>query len=137
MIFYEVTSQPTIDKINGYDNDNNIFYRFQMKDLEMGSRSWLMMYSSEDEAIECCKYDGLTRDEAVLNGKSACSTAKELMSYVYFFDKDFRVMVLSGHRIGTGHDGESVVDVNKVIEIWDFDAFTVLMSKSKDYALGI
>lgn len=135
MSLYEVNNKPSIEKIESYDNDNYIYYRFQMKDWEMGTQSWGMIYNSAEEAIENCEDDGLTEDEAVLDGKSACFTAKELMDFVCQFDKDFRVLVLNGNRVGEGHDGEDVIEVNEVLEIWDFDEFTNLMLELEEKEL--
>lgn len=132
MSIYEVNNKPTVEKIEKYDDNSNVFYRFQMKDWEMGTQSWGMIYSSAEEAMECCEDDGLTPDEAVLDGKSACSTAKELMNFVCNFDKDFRVIVLNGKNVGCGHDGEDVVDVKEILEIWEFDEFTDLMLEMED-----
>ena len=98
-----------------------------MKDWEMGYQSWGMIYSTAEEAIENCEDDGLTEDEAVLDGKSACNTAQELFGFSGMFDKDFRVLVVSGKSIGTGHDGEEVVDVDEILEIWDYVEFDNLM----------
>lgn len=135
MSLYEVNNKPSIEKIENYDNDNYIYYRFQMKDWEMGTQSWGMIYNSAEEAIENCEDDGLTEDEAVLDGKSACFTAKELMDFVCQFDKDFRVLVLNGNRVGEGHDGEDVIEVNEVLEIWDFDEFTNLILELEEKEL--
>lgn len=127
MSIYEVNNKPTVEKINNYDGESNTYYRFQMKDWEMGSQSWGMIYGSADEAIENCEDDGLTPSTAVLDGKSCCDTAKDLMSFVQNFDKDFRVLVLTGNYVEEGHDGESVVDVDEILEIWDYDEFADLM----------
>lgn len=135
MSLYEVNNKPSAEKIENYDSDNYIYYRFQMKDWEMGTQSWGMIYSSAEEAIENCEDDGLTEDEAVLDGKSACFTARELMDFVCQFDKDFRVLVLNGNRVGEGHDGEDVIEVNEVLEIWDFDEFTNLMLELEEKEL--
>lgn len=135
MSLYEVNNKPSIEKIENYDNDNYIYYRFQMKDWEIGTQSWGMIYNSAEEAIENCEDDGLTEDEAVLDGKSACFTAKELMDFVCQFDKDFRVLVLNGNRVGEGHDGEDVIEVNEILEIWDFDEFTNLMLELEEKEL--
>lgn len=131
-ILYEVNNYPTTEKIEKYDKSNNIFYRFQMKDLEMGTKSWLIHYSNQSEALESCELDGLKPEEAILDGKSACSTAKELTSWSYLYYDDFRVLVLNGDKIGIGHDGEDVVDVSKIIEVWDFNDFIKLMTKLKE-----
>ena len=128
MSIYEVNNKPTIEKIKKYDDERDVYYRFQMKDWEIGKQSWGMIYCTAEEAIENCEYDGLTPENAVLNGKSCCSTAKELMKFVCEFDKDFRVLILNGDYVEEGHDGEDVIDVNEILEIWDFDEFTDLVN---------
>lgn len=127
MSIYEVNNKPTLEKIEKYNEDRYTFFRYQMKDWEMGDQSWGMIYSTAEEAIENCEDDGLTEDEAVLDGKSACNTAQELFGFSGMFDKDFRVLVVSGKSIGTGHDGEEVVDVDEILEIWDYEEFDNLM----------
>ena len=127
MSIYEINNKPTMEKIEKYNEDRFTFFRYQMKDWEMGDQSWGRIYSTAEEAIENCEDDGLTEDEAVLDGKSACNTAKELFGFSCMFDKDFRVLVLSGKSIGTGHDGEEVVDVDEILEIWDYEEFDNLM----------
>lgn len=129
MSIYEINSKPIIEKINEYDEDRCVFYRYQMKDWEMGTQSWGMIYSSAEEAIECCEDDGLTPDEAVLDGKSCCSTAKEIWRFSDRFDKDFRVLVLTGNYVGEGHDGEDVVDVDEILEVWDYNEFENFMAE--------
>lgn len=123
MSIYEVNNKPTIDKIKKYDEERNIYYRFQMKDWEMGTQSWGMIYNSAEEAIECCEDDGLTPEIAVLNGKSCCSTAKELSQFSSSFDSDFRVLVVEGDWVAYGHDDEDVVDISEIKEVWDFNEF--------------
>lgn len=132
MSIYEVNNKPTLEKIEKYNEDRYIFYRYQMKDWEMGTQSWGMIYSSAEEAIECCEDDGLTPDEAVLDGKSCCRTADELFGYSGNFDKDFRVLVVSGRSVGEGHDGEDVVDIDEIIEIWDYTEFDELMMSMEE-----
>lgn len=132
MSLYEVNNKPTLEKIEKYNEDRFIFFRYQMKDWEMGEQSWGMIYSTAEEAIENCEDDGLTEDEAVLDGKSACNTAQELFSFSRMFDKDFRVLVLNGKSVGTGHDGEEVVEVDEILEIWDYEEFDKLMISLED-----
>lgn len=132
MSIYEVNNKPTSDKIKKYDEENNTYYRFQMKDWEMGTQSWGMIYSSAEEAIENCEDDGLTPEEAVLDGKSCCDTANELWGLAQSFDKDFRVLVVEGSYVEEGHDGESVVDIDEIVEIWDFNDFIELMQSMEE-----
>lgn len=116
---YEINNQPTVDKINEYDEDNRTYYRFQMKDWEMGTQSWGMIYNTPEEAIE----DGST----VLEGKSCCSTANQLWDFAQCFDKDFRVLVVKGSYVEEGHDGEEVVEIDEIVEIWGFNEFIACM----------
>ena len=132
MSIYEVNNTPTPEKIEKYDSYENIYYRFQMKDWEMGTQSWGMIYSTPEEAIECCEDDGLTPETAVLDGKSACDSARELMKFVQSFDEDFRVLVLSGDYVEEGHDGESVINVAEILEVWDYNEFSDLMLSLED-----
>lgn len=124
MDIYKVNGIPTQDKIEMYDDDNGTYYRFQCKDWEMGTKSWGMIYSSSEEAIE----DGST----ILDGKSACYTADNLWDFAQFYDDDFRVLVLEGSRVEEGHDGEDVIDVYKVLEIWDYNDFINCMISLED-----
>lgn len=132
MSIYEVNNKPTIEKIEKYDEDRYTFYRFQNKDWEMGTKSWGMIYGSAEEAIENCENDGLTPEEAVLDGKSCCSTANQLWNFAQYFDKDFRVVVLEGSCVGEGHDGEDVVDVDEILEIWDYNEFIKVMQSTEE-----
>lgn len=124
MSIYEVNNKPTIDKIENFDDERNTYYRFQNKDWEMGTQSWGMIYSSPEEAIE----DGST----VLNGKSCCSTAKELYNFMDYFDADFNVLILEGDWVEEGHDGEDVVEVSSIKEIWSFEDFKKIMWDMED-----
>lgn len=132
MSIYEVNNKPTQEKVRMYDEENNTYYRFQMKDWEMGTHSWGMIYDSAEEAIECCEDDGLTPETAVLDGKCCCFTAKELLRFCNAFDKDFRVLVVNGTYVEEGHDGEDVVDIDGIIEIWDFDEFIELVDNIEE-----
>lgn len=116
---YEVNNTPTEEKIEMFDDERDTYYRFQNKEWEMGNQSWGMIYSTAEEAIE----DGST----VLNGKSCCSTAKELYKFMDYFDNDFNVLILEGSWIEEGHDGEDVVDVSSIKEIWSFEDFKKIM----------
>ncbi|KRU40030.1 hypothetical protein [Clostridium sporogenes] len=132
MSIYEINSQPTIEKVNNFDENSNVYYRFQMKDWEIGTQSWGMIYGSAEEAIECCEDDGLTPETAVLNGKSCCSTAKELAELSSSFDKDFRILVVEGNWIEYGHDDEDVVEITEIKEIWDFNEFLNLVDSMEE-----
>ena len=132
MSIYEVNSTPTIEKIEKYDDDIHMFYRFQNKDWEMGEESWGMIFSTREEAIESAEEWGMTEEEAVLPGKSACNTAKELASFSGCFGNEYRVIVINGDQVGYGHDDEAVVDSIDIIEIWDYDDFMNLINNLED-----
>lgn len=119
MELYKVNNKPNEEKINKYDDEECVFYRFQCKDWEIGTQSWGMIYETAEEAVK----DG----ETVLNGKSACSTAYKLWDFAQCFDNDFRVLVVTGEYVEEGHDGEDVIDIEDILEIWDFDEFIKCM----------
>jgi len=112
---YKVNNIPTIKKINIYDEDNNTYYRFQENSIEIGNKSWEMGYDSEEEALE--------NDARSLNGKSCCSTARTLHGFRFEFDKDYRVLVLTGNFIEVGQDDEDVVNIWEILEIWSYEEF--------------
>lgn len=127
MSIYNVNNKPSEDKIEKYNEDNYTYFRFQCKDWEIGTKSWGMIFATEEEAIEESESWGI--EKPILNGKSCCSTAEDLYSIAEQFDKDFRVLVLNGNYVEEGHDGEDVVDVKEIIEIWDYDDFFKIMNE--------
>lgn len=110
-LVYKINGVPTPEKIEEYDEDNNIFYRFQNPTHEMGEKSWGMIYSSEEEALE----DGST----ILDGKSCCWTVSQLLDFAPYFDNDYVVLVVNGYYVEDGHDDEPVVDIAEVLEVWN------------------
>ena len=126
---YKVNGVPNLEKINEYDEQSNIYYRFQCKNWEMGTKSWGMVFTSEEDALENCEEWGMSPEDAILNGKSACSTANHLWDFAQYFDKDFRVLVLNGDYVEEGHDGEDVISVNDILEIWDYNDFINCMQE--------
>ncbi|HBY21291.1 MAG TPA: hypothetical protein DEG71_09865 [Clostridiales bacterium] len=118
---YPVNNFPTIDKIRMYDDDNTIYYRFQMPEWEMGTKSWGMIYDSEEEALE----NGGT----VTEGKSACEKAR--FSYSFYsdaFGNTDRMLILKGYSLGRGPDQEEeLVVVEEILEIWSYRDFCNLM----------
>lgn len=131
MSIYEVNGKPSKEKIEKYNEDRYTFFRFQNKDWKMGNKSWGMIYSSEEEARECYEDDGFEcEDDAILDGKSACGNAEDLMNFCNCFDSNYRVLVINGSCVGEGHDGEDVVDVDDVLEVWDSDEFIDFMNEN-------
>ncbi|UUV16718.1 hypothetical protein [Clostridioides difficile] len=53
----------------------------------------------------------------------------KLLNYISYFDDDFRVIVVEGDYLYDGNDGESVVDVSGILEIWDFNDFFKFMDE--------
>lgn len=114
-VIHNVNNVPSLEKLDTYNNNSNTFYRFQDKKYDIGTQSWGMIYSSPEEAEE----DGST----VLNGKSCWSTSREMLGYTGTFDNDCVVLVVTGYDVESGHDGESVVFIDSVLEIWDRKEF--------------
>lgn len=119
---YTVTDKPTEKIVEKFNKDNHIFFRFQNPNWELNqnSKSWGMIYSSEEEAIECCEDDGLTEDEAVLPGKSCMNTLEGIWEWAdrFNFDTDI-VLVFEGDDTGVnGHDDEYVAEFIKPIAVW-------------------
>lgn len=131
MSIYNVNGKPSKEKIEKYNEDRYTFFRFQNKDWEMGNKSWGMIYSSEEEAREHYEDDGFESEaDAILDGKSACSNAEDLMNFCSCFDSNYRVLVINGSCVGEGHDGEDVVDVDEIVEVWDSDEFIGFMNEN-------
>lgn len=124
MSIWEVNNHPTIEKIEKYNEEARVYFRYQDKDYELGTKSWGMIYGSEEEAREAYEQEGLNPDDAILNGKSACSTSNEALNFASEFCELCNVvLVISGRWVEEGHDGEDVVDVSEVLEVWDYDEF--------------
>lgn len=125
MSIYEVNNKPTVDKIEKFDENRNIFYRLQNKNYEMGTKSWGMIHDTEEEARYCYEEDGFEcEDDAILDGKSACYTANELSNYLgSYSENNTVVLILDGRSVGEGHDGEDVVEVDSILEIWSYEDF--------------
>lgn len=124
MKFYEVNGHINSENLEKYNNDNNIFFRFQNPEWEIDEEheeSWGMIFSTREEAIEEAEEWGMTEDEAILPGKSCMPTLQGLMSWSSEFDKNYVVLVFKGYdtRV-TGHDGEYVAEFNEAVEVWDF-----------------
>ena len=114
-ILHTVNNAPTLEKLTEYNYNSEVFYRLQDKKYDIGTQSWEMCYSSAEEAEE----DGST----VLDGKSAWRTSREMLGYSGTFCKDSVVLVVTGYDVASGHDGESVVSIDSVLEIWSHEDF--------------
>lgn len=71
---YKVNGQPTAEKIQKYNEDKNIWFRFQNPEYEITgeyTQSWGMIYSSAEEAMQAAEDEEWDNpEEAVLPGKS-------------------------------------------------------------------
>ncbi|MBC3889429.1 hypothetical protein GH810_14030 [Acetobacterium paludosum] len=114
----------TKELIEKYDDDSQMFYRFQNPEWEVGDVSFGMIYSTEEEARQDFEDMGLDPEEAVLPGKSCMDTFAGIMSmrFVNEFDKDFNLIVFNGYDTGvSGHDDECVAEYYETVETFDFD----------------
>lgn len=114
-LVYKITGKPTVEKLNDYNYDDNMFYRFQNPMHEMGEESWGMIYKTREEAIE----EGCT----ILNGKSCCWNVDDFTEYLSYYNNDYVVMIVKGWYVENGHDKEPVVDISEIVEVWDYDKF--------------
>lgn len=114
----KVNNKPSKEKFETYDENNYTFYRFQNPNHKIGEQSWGMIYCTPEEALE----DG----SDVLNGKSCCWTSRELSNYMQYFDNSYNVLVVNGNYVEDGHDGEPVVDIICIEEIWSYEDYCKL-----------
>lgn len=124
MAIYTVNARPSKEKIDSFDHNKDVYYRFQNPDHEAGTQSWGQIYSTPEEAIE--------DESTVLNGKSCCSTAHKLYGFCDQFDKDYVVLVMSGWFVEVGHDDEDVIDIDQVLEVWSYEDFKDIIRKIED-----
>lgn len=129
---FKVNGQPTQELIEKFNNDDNIFYRFQNPkfDLDENSESWGMIYGTREEAIENAENDGLTEDEAVLPGKSCMPTFEEILNWSPYFNNDDVLLVFEGRdtRV-TGHDGEYVAYYWGEVATWSMEDVKAYLEK--------
>lgn len=120
-LMYKVNGKPTAELINKFDEDDHIFYRFQNPHYKLTShsKSWGMIYSSAREAMVNAEQDGLTREEAVLPGKSCMPTFKEILHWIDQFDDNDVLLIFNGSdtRV-SGHDDEYVATYYNKVAVW-------------------
>lgn len=123
-LIYKVNGAPRKELIEKYNNDPNIFFRFQEPHQKLTSRScsWGMVFQSKAEAIRDCGEWGMSPEEAILPGKSCTDTLEGLQNWVCEFDNDYVVLVFEGTDTGVnGHDGEYVATYHKKIAVWSIE----------------
>ena len=121
---YEITGKPAEELVEKFNKDNNIFFRFQNPEWKLTpeSRSWGMIYGSEEEALESAEEDGLTEEEAVLPGKSCMDTLEGVWNWADQFDDSYVILVFEGEDTGVnGHDDEYVAEFIKPIAVWSIE----------------
>lgn len=121
---YKVAGKPTEEMVEKFNEDSNIFFRFQNPnwELDQDSKSWGMIYGSEEEAIENCEDDGLSEDEAVLPGKSCMDTLEGVWEWADQFDDSYVVLVFEGDDTGVnGHQDEYVTEFIKPVAVWSME----------------
>lgn len=124
---FNVNGKPSKEKIEKYDDDRFVFYRFQKKEYEIEgeyTESWGMVFGSKQEAIDSTDDWDMEPDEMVLPGKSCMTTFKEILNWIseYSYGNDYVLLVFNGSdTYATGHDGEYVAEYYDEIEAWDIN----------------
>lgn len=121
-IIYPVNSKMTLELMEKFDEDRNIFYRWQNPTYEIAgefTQSWGMIFSSEQEARECAEEWGYTEDEMILPGKSCMDTLEHIVSFAAeFSDTDVLLVFRGADTWVTGHDGEYVARFDEPIAVF-------------------
>jgi hypothetical protein len=129
-LYKKKITECTPEILRNLSDTKGVYFRFQAGWHEIGKKSWGMIYTSEEEAIECCEDDGLTPETAVMPGKSCCPDALGLMEWKDYFDNDYVVIAFKGADTGvTGHDGEWVCDVLEVLKVFTYSDFVNCFKK--------
>ena len=111
----------TVKEIEKFDNDKNVFYRFQNPNFEVGEESWGMIYNTREEAIEACMEENdcsyeEAEEYAILPGKSCMPTFEGIMNFASSFDDDYVLLIFRGEDTRcTGHDEEYVARYDETI----------------------
>lgn len=119
---YEAKNKLTKKIVEKFDEDKNIFYRFQNPNFEITGeykQSWGMIFSSAEEAREAAEDWGLTEEEAILPGKSCMDTFEGIMNFIdQFTEKDVLLVFEGTDTYVEGHDGEFVAEFEKEIAVF-------------------
>lgn len=121
-LIYKVNGVPTKELVEKYNENNQIFFRFQEPHQKLTSRSksWGMIYQTEREAIT----DGCE----ILPGKSCMDTLEGLKKWICEYNDDYVVLVFEGHDTGyTGHDGEYVATYYKKVAVWNMQDVVIYL----------
>ena len=111
----------TVKQIEKFDNDENVFYRFQNPDFEVGTESWGMIYNTREEAIEACMEENdcsyeEAEEYAILPGKSCMPTFESILDFARWYDDDYVLLIFRGVDTRyTGHNEEYVARYDETI----------------------
>lgn len=124
---FKVNSKLTKEMIAKFDDDKNIFYRFQNPEYEIEgeyTQSWGVIFSSAKEARENAEEWGYEEDEAVLPGKSCMDTFEGLMSGDWILqtgDNDVLLVFRGTDTYISGHDGEFVAEYEETVAVFSLE----------------
>ena len=120
---WNVTEHLTKDKIEKWDEDDGIFYRWQNPDYAIEgefTESWGMVFSSKEEALKDSLDYGIEPEDAILPGKSCMPTLEEIYSYITEFADSAVLLVFNGvDTYAEGHDGEYVAEYVSSVAVLD------------------
>ena len=125
----------TVKEIEKFDNDKNVFYRFQNPNFEVGEESWGMIYNTREEAIEACMEENEcsyeeAEDYAILPGKSCMPTFEGILNFASSFDDDYVLLIVAGEDTRyTGHDDEYVARYDSTITTLSMDEVVELATE--------
>lgn len=81
-----------------------------------------MIFQSKAEALRDCEEWGMTKEEAILPGKSCMDTLEGAMNFCEEFDDSYVMLVFEGEGTGvSGHDGEIVATYYKKVAAWSYE----------------
>lgn len=119
---FEVNGKITEELIEKFDEDSDIFYRFQNPKYEIEGeyrQSWGMIFSSEKQARECAEEWGMSEEDAVLPGKSCMDTFEGVMRFFDEFAPTDVLLIFKGKdTYVSGHDGEYVAEYLEPIMVF-------------------
>ena len=132
-IVYKVNGKPNFKNINKFDDDEEIFYRWQNPYNKNTSRScsWGMIYESKREAIKAADGD---EEYAILPGKSCMPTFKEILNWMGCFGEKDVLLIFKGYDTRcTGHDGEYVATYCKKVAVWSYEDVLNFVNENEKY----
>ena len=134
---FEVNEKLTKERIELLDESDDIFYRWQNPEWEIEgeyTQSWGMLFSSAEEAREDSENWGISKDYAILPGKSCTKTFSSIMDWSDQFDNSFVLLVFKGRDTYVyGHAGEYVAEYISPVAIFSFEDALEFYNNNYDY----